>query len=147
LVTGQSAGSFSTEDGAVSKTAYIAEGAYTFEMAGTYGDGICCRYGAGEFKTTVSGEPVAISSSGEFRDVVRESFDVVGRSTGPTVDCRLDVAYDDYPYETSGSLQRVSRPVLFTQSESCDSALVLVRLQRGKNVKTSPREEALMVVC
>jgi hypothetical protein len=63
LVTGQSAGSFSTEDGTVFKTAYIAEGAYTFEMAGTYGDGICCRYGAGEFKISVNGEPVAISSS------------------------------------------------------------------------------------
>jgi hypothetical protein len=38
---------------------------------------------------------------------------VAGRSsTGPAVDYRLDVAYDDYPYETSWSLQRVSRPVL-----------------------------------
>jgi hypothetical protein len=72
---------------------------------------------------------------------------VVGRSTGPTVDYQLDVAYDDYPYGMSWSLQRVPRQVLFTQSESCDSALVLVRLQRGRNVKTSPREETLMVVC
>jgi hypothetical protein len=53
--------------------------------------------------------PVAISSSkGEFRDVVRESFDVVGRSTGPTVDYRLDIAYDDYPHETSWSLQSLT---------------------------------------
>jgi hypothetical protein len=81
LVAGQSNGSFSTEGGAVSKTADIAEGAYTFQMADTYGDGICCRYGSGEFKITVNGEPVAISisnSSGESRDFVRESFDVVG---------------------------------------------------------------------
>jgi hypothetical protein len=69
----------------VSKTAYIAEGAYTFEMTGTYGDGICCQYSAGEFKIAVDGEPVSISSSGEFRDVVWESCHVVGRSTGPTV--------------------------------------------------------------
>ena len=34
-------------------------------MTYTYGDGICCHY---------------------FRDVVRESFDVVGDSTSPTVD-------------------------------------------------------------
>jgi hypothetical protein len=33
---------------------------------------------------------------------------VVGRSTGPTVDYRLDVAYDDYPYETSWSLQSLA---------------------------------------
>jgi hypothetical protein len=50
----------------------------------------------------VNGEPVAISSIGEFRDVDRESFDVVRRNNSPTVDYyRLDVAYDDYPYETS----------------------------------------------
>jgi hypothetical protein len=84
-------GGFSTEGGAVS----------TFKMTNTYGDGMSCQYGAGEFKITMNGEPGAISSSGEFRDVVRESFDVVWRNTGPTVDYRLDVAYDDYPYETS----------------------------------------------
>jgi hypothetical protein len=58
---------------------------------------------------TVNDEPVANSSSnGEFRDVVRESFDVIGRSNGPTVNYRLDVAYDDYPYETSWSLQSLA---------------------------------------
>jgi hypothetical protein len=51
-------GIFSAEDGAASKTAYIAEGSYTFEMADTYRDGVCCQYGAGEFKITVNGEPV-----------------------------------------------------------------------------------------
>jgi hypothetical protein len=78
----------------VSKTAYMAmaEGAYTFETTGTYGDGIYCQYGADQFKATVNGEPVAISTSGEFRDVARESFDAVGRSTGLTVDYRLDLA-------------------------------------------------------
>jgi hypothetical protein len=87
-------GSFSTEGGAVSKTAYIAEGAYSYEMTDTYGDGICCQYGAGEFHITVYGEPVAIISSEKFPGVVRKSLEVV---TGPTVNYRLDVAYDDYP--------------------------------------------------
>ena len=49
---------------------------------------------------TVSGEPAAIGSSGKFQEVVRESVDVVGCSTGPIVDYRLDVAYDDYPCDT-----------------------------------------------
>jgi hypothetical protein len=51
-------------------------------------------------------EPVAISSSGEFRDVVEKVFswsDTV--RTGSTVDYRFDVAYHDYRYETSWSLQ------------------------------------------
>jgi hypothetical protein len=51
----------------VYKTAFIAEAAYTFEITDTFGDEICCRYGAGEFKILVSGEPVAISSSGVSR--------------------------------------------------------------------------------
>lgn len=50
----------------------------------------------------VNSKPKAIkSSSDDIQDIVRESFDVVGRSTGPIVDCRLNDAYDDYPYEMS----------------------------------------------
>jgi hypothetical protein len=86
-----------------SKTAYIAEGAYTFEATDTYGGGICSPCG----KDYSHGEPVTFSSSKEFRDVV-QSFDVVRRSTGPTVDYWLDVVYDDYPYETSGPLESLT---------------------------------------
>ena len=88
MIAAQSTGSFSTEGGAVPKTAYMAmaEGAYTFQTTDASGYGICCRDGPGRFKATVNGEPVAISSSGEFRYVIRESFDVVRRSTGLTID-------------------------------------------------------------
>jgi hypothetical protein len=34
----------------------------------------------------MNGKPGTVGSSGENRDVVRESFDVVWRNTGPTVD-------------------------------------------------------------
>jgi hypothetical protein len=54
----------------------------------------------GEFKISVNGEPIAISSSEKFRNVGWESSDVAGRSTAPTIDYRLGVAYDDYPSET-----------------------------------------------
>jgi hypothetical protein len=59
----------------VSKTASIADGAYTFEMADTHGDEICWQYGADEFNISVNGKPGANSSSGDFRDFVRECFD------------------------------------------------------------------------
>jgi hypothetical protein len=62
------------EGGAVSKTAYVAEGAYTFEITGTYGYRVCCQYGAGEFKITMNDEPVAINSSGEFQNFVRKTL-------------------------------------------------------------------------
>jgi hypothetical protein len=71
--------------GTASKTEYIAEEAYTYEMTDRYRDGICYQYRAGKFKVTVNGESVAISSSGDFRDMVRESFVLVGRGTGFTV--------------------------------------------------------------
>jgi hypothetical protein len=45
---------------------YIAKGVYASEMIDTYGDGICRRYGASEFKITMNGEPGAITSSGDF---------------------------------------------------------------------------------
>jgi hypothetical protein len=69
---------------------HTAEKSLTFERTDAYGDEICYQYGAGEFRINMNGEPEAISSCGEFRDVVRESFDVIGRSTDPTVDYRLD---------------------------------------------------------
>ena len=105
LIAGQSTG---TQSGTVSKTAFVGEGAYTFELTDTFGDGICCQYGTGEFNITVNGEPVVVGSNGEFEDVTRETFDVVGRNVGPAVDYRLDVTYDDYPYETSWSLQSLT---------------------------------------
>jgi len=86
LIAGQSTGSFSTQSGTVSKTAFVAEGAYTFELTDDFGDGICCLYGTGEFKITVNGEPLAVVSNGEFEDVTRETFNVVGRGEEPMWD-------------------------------------------------------------
>jgi trypsin len=105
VIAGQDTDSFGTVGGTVTKSASVAEGAYTFEMTDTYGDGICCQYGSGEFKITVNGEPVPFSNNGEFGDDFSETFDVVGLNTNPGLDYRLDVTYDEYPYETSWSLQ------------------------------------------
>ena len=110
LIAGQSTGSFSTESGTVSKTAFVAEGAYTFELTDDFGDGICCQYGNGEFNITVNGEPAFAGSNGQFQGVTVETFDVVQRDdVGPVVvDYRLDVTYDNYAYETSWSLQSLT---------------------------------------
>jgi hypothetical protein len=102
----------------VSKTASIPDGAYTFEMADTYGDGICRQYGAGDFNISVNGEPGANSSSGGFRDVVRKWFDVVGLSTAYTVDFQMDVAYEDYMHETSWRLVTLMPRLILRQSPS-----------------------------
>jgi hypothetical protein len=77
-------------------------------MTDTYGDGFYDTRTETGSVTNTNGETGNLSSSGQFRDVVRESFDVVGRSTGSTVDYRLDGAYDDHPNETSWLLQSLT---------------------------------------
>jgi hypothetical protein len=103
----------------VSKPAYIAEWRHPFEMTDKYGDltrkemrdGICYQYRAAQFKITVNGEPGS-SAAAIIRGVVLESFDVVGRSTGPAVAYSPYVACDDYPYETSWLLPSITTGLL-----------------------------------
>lgn len=76
-------GCHSIEAGTVSKTTYIAKGGCTFEMTDKYGDGICGQFCTGKFNIFANGEAGAISSSGEFRAVVRKGLDVVGAILGP----------------------------------------------------------------
>jgi hypothetical protein len=116
LIASRSTGSFSTVGGTVVKTANVGDGAYTFEMTDTFGDGICCLEGNGEFKITVNGE-LAASNNGDFEDVVRETFDVVGRATTTDVDYHLDVKYDNYPLETSWSLKSLTTGEVVVASE------------------------------
>jgi hypothetical protein len=75
LIAGQSTGSFSTKSGKVVQIFDVAIGTYTFEMTDTFGDGICCRDGAGSFQITVNGE-TAVSNDGQFGDTVQETFEV-----------------------------------------------------------------------
>jgi hypothetical protein len=107
LIATQTTGSYHNVGGTFVETAFVVEGAYTFEMTDTYEDGICCQHGIGEFNIAVNGEPVAVGGNGDFGDVVQESF-VVGLSTYPTVVYRLDVVYDNYSDETSWSLKSLT---------------------------------------
>jgi len=59
---------------------------YTFNIADTYGDGICCSYGSGGYKIKVNGEEVV--SGGEFGDSETETFTV-------TFSCTEDSDCDD----------------------------------------------------
>jgi hypothetical protein len=86
LIISQPAGSFLIEGGTVSRTALVTVGEYIFEMTDSFGDGICCQFGIGEFTITVNGEPVAIGGNGDFGDVIQETFDVVDAPTSaPTI--------------------------------------------------------------
>merc|ERR1711902_311992 len=54
---------------------------YTFNIADTYGDGICCSYGSGEYKIKVNGEEVV--SGGEFGASKTENFSVTSSPVAP----------------------------------------------------------------
>jgi hypothetical protein len=81
LIISQPTGSFLTVDGFVSRTSFVAGGEYIFEMTDTFGDGICCEFGIGEFKIAVNGESKAAGDNGDFGDVIRVTFDVSEAST------------------------------------------------------------------
>merc|ERR1712190_32138 len=54
---------------------------YTFNIADTYGDGICCSYGSGGYKIKVNGEEVV--SGGEFGASKTENFSVTSSPVAP----------------------------------------------------------------
>merc|ERR1712115_430514 len=54
---------------------------YTFNIADTYGDGICCSYGSGGYKIKVNGEEVV--SGGEFGSSETETFTVNASPVAP----------------------------------------------------------------
>jgi hypothetical protein len=86
VIASQPTGTFLTVGGFVSRTVFVAGGEYIFEMTDSFGDGICCDLGIGEFTITVNGEPVAIGGNGDFGDVIQETFDVVDAPTSaPTI--------------------------------------------------------------
>jgi hypothetical protein len=62
VVASQASGSFTVRYGTLVDTVYLTGGSYTFEMTDTWGDGICCGYGYGEFTITVNG--IAVFTGG-----------------------------------------------------------------------------------
>jgi hypothetical protein len=75
LISSQAPDSFTTAFGTATSTSSVALGTYTFEMTDAAADGICCGFGFGSFSITVNGETV-VSNSGQFLDIVQETFEV-----------------------------------------------------------------------
>jgi trypsin len=121
VVASQAEESFSRQGGTSVETVSLADGTYTFRMTDSYGDGICCQQGRGEFAVTSNGNTVA--TGGEFTDSVAQTFDVGGAGSGSgsgsgsvspgagSVEYRFDVTYDNYPEETRWLLKQVSTGV------------------------------------
>jgi hypothetical protein len=91
----------------------------------------------------VNGE-TAVTGNGEFNDVLRETFDVVGRTAGPVAEYRLNVTYDDHPDETSWLLQ--SRTTGSVVAASGFNEVVEAGLSLSQAVDLVPGDEYELVV-
>lgn len=113
LIASQSEESFDVQGGTAARTVYLADGSYTFAISDSYGDGICCQYGNGNYQIAVNGETVK-NGDGQFASSASEPFTVVsstgggGGSGGGAIEYRVDVQYDNYPLETRWLLQKRS---------------------------------------
>ncbi|WP_419148133.1 endonuclease [Pseudoalteromonas 'SMAR'] len=76
-------GSGYNNNSTVNESLCLADGDYTFTIYDSYGDGICCSYGNGEYSLTASGNTLA--SGGEFSATESHTFQL-GSSTPPSGD-------------------------------------------------------------
>jgi len=102
---------------------------YQFTISDSFGDGICCEYGQGEYTVVKNG--VEVASGGNFDDEDSTIFGSCGPTPAPSsgpptaspTECtgdivNIDILTDNYPSETSYTLQ-----------ETCDGSTVFQRPQ------------------
>jgi hypothetical protein len=89
---------------------------YTVSIRDSFGDGICCSYGTGQFNFTVNGKIVL--SAGNFTDSASTTFG--GNCTAlshnpkpPCVEAKLSILTDSYPTDIAVSLVDLSTGNLF----------------------------------
>lgn len=71
----QAAGTIGTSGSFIQKSISLPKGAYTFVMADTDSDGICCLYGSGSFDVRVAGV-IAVQSKGVFFASITRPFTI-----------------------------------------------------------------------
>jgi Hint module len=143
----QPAGSLTPWNSLVSERVVLVPGvSYTFEISDTEGDGICCRYGNGNFivYAEIGGKSVRLlGGNGRFGDSSLFVFSVstdpsssttiaptrapVPTGSPPTatstgkVSVRVDIMTDDYPEETSWSIKQGNTVIFEQPAESLTS--------------------------
>ncbi len=76
----ESGGGYSNSSPDISKNVCLTDGAYTFTINDSYGDGICCTYGQGSYAITLNG--TALISGGAFGTTESKSFSI-GKASPP----------------------------------------------------------------
>nr|MBK7790372.1 T9SS type A sorting domain-containing protein [Saprospiraceae bacterium] len=76
-----SGGPYTTPGATITVPLCLPNACYTFNIADSYGDGICCAYGNGSYNVVVNGSNVA--SGGQFTFSQTKSF-CINTSSGPT---------------------------------------------------------------
>ena len=83
-----SGGPYDLPNGEFSHSTVVPQGCYTLNVEDSYGDGICCAYGEGEYSLMSQGQTLAIG--GEFSNLDSTTFCVACESTVCTGDVNGD---------------------------------------------------------
>ncbi|MCD6557172.1 MAG: endonuclease [Bacteroidales bacterium] len=86
-----SGGNYTVKNATVTKTIPMANGEYTFNIADTYGDGICCSYGNGSY-TLSDANGTQIATGGDFGSSDQVVF-TIGTGGDPVVDTSMPEGY------------------------------------------------------
>jgi hypothetical protein len=79
--TVNSGGPYTSGESVITESFCAGDGCYTFSIFDSFGDGICCNFGLGDYALTVDG--IIVASGGEYGDVESTSF-CVGTGFGCT---------------------------------------------------------------
>jgi len=118
---------------------------YVFTIFDSYGDGLCCHYGNGEYTVTLNESEAA--AGGDFGSHESTTFGNCGPTPPPSpgppttspTECsgdsiNIDILTDDYPQETSYTLQ-----------ETCDGTTILERPQGFFNSSGELYEDTICI--
>ena len=119
------------------ETNCLEVGSYTFTINDTYGDGICCRYGSGNYSLTASG--TVLASGGSFAKSESTNFTLgTGRNAGGVVSQEFEAANSKiYPNPTSNFIN-----VAFAKGKVVSARIITLD---GKVIRTEVTENRVNV--
>ncbi|MFC5045362.1 reprolysin-like metallopeptidase [Aquimarina hainanensis] len=113
----------------VTATKCLAAGSYTFTIKDTYGDGICCSYGNGNYKLTAG--TTTLASGGQFAGSESTTFTIGNFAKG--------VEVDSFETTTQNSLELFPNPIkgneMLTVIHSGKKASFILRDIVGRTIK------------
>tara|TARA_B110000003_G_scaffold274490_1_gene314584 strand:- start:3418 stop:5736 length:2319 start_codon:yes stop_codon:yes gene_type:complete len=115
---------------------------YTFTISDSYGDGICCGYGTGNYNLQDSNGNIIIDSSGEFSSSESVTFNAV--STLSNNDLNLEKLITVYPNPVIsdlniklGTIEKMNYTILNLMGQVIDSGLLVGNTINKVNIEST----------